>query len=109
MDANRFEGWYEGRVELPDEPKGVMAELQVTALGGSVYRGTLRIDNERRVASMSKSSDKAIELEGSLRDFTLVLQGDGIRLQFIHGRFTALDEGNNYAGHLSRVFREATP
>ena len=90
-----FEGEFTGQLDLNgEESDRVEAELRVTSLSDNSYRATLYIGG---------GDDNAIQLEGVYEDYTLRLTGDSpYKLQFIHGRYTALDDENNYKGHFNR-------
>jgi len=104
-----FEGEYSGKIFLEDGEKAIEAKLRVTNLGDNEYEGKLYYGNlpeELNDPDDPENYDR-IELRGTYQDFILRLEGEGIplRFQFILGRFTALDEQNNYMGHLDRVIR----
>lgn len=98
-----FEGEYRGQLLVKGEAK-MKAGLKVTAVGDNEYRATLYYGGLPR--KQSGSIDRKIELEGTYEDFTLRLEGNiPFKLQYIHGRFTALDEECSYTGHLEPVIR----
>jgi hypothetical protein len=106
-EANRFEGRYAGQVWLGHAREAV--ELQVSAEGQGAYRARLSFVQPRSATGGTGGGATTVELAGILDDYTLVLEGAlPVRLQFIHGRFTALDDDNNYAGHVGRVAADSS-
>lgn len=100
-----FEGEYKGQL-LAEEGEAVDVGLAVTAAGDNEYRAVLYYGGLPRDRSGPTADGDTVELEGTYEDFTLRLVGEvPFRLQYIHGRFTALDEENSYRGHLDRVVR----
>jgi hypothetical protein len=103
-DARVIEGRYSGRVLFDDGQDAERVGLVVTAEGQEKYAATLYhggLPDERAGPLPDLGT---VALTGSCRDFTLVLTGEiPLRLQYIHSRFTALDEANDYRGHLVRV------
>lgn len=104
-----FEGEYSGKIFLEEDTEAIDANLRVTDLGDNEYEGILYYGNltdELNDPDGFGNYDE-IELRGTYKDFILRLEGEGfpLRFQFILGRFTALDEQNNYMGHLDRVIR----
>ncbi|GEM_PF-2535118 len=104
-----FEGEYSGKIFLEDGAEAIEAKLSVTDLGDNEYEGILYYGNltDELIDPDDSGNYDRIELRGTYQDFILRLEGEGIplRFQFILGRFTALDEQNNYMGHLDRVIR----
>jgi hypothetical protein len=104
-EANRFEGRYAGHVWLGHAREAV--ELQVSAEDKGAYGARLSFLQPRSGSERAIGDPATVDLAGVLNDYTLILKGDlPVRLQYIHGRFTALDDDNNYAGHLTRVVIE---
>lgn len=100
-----IEGEYSGKLFTGDTSEIKDAGLVVTRDGNKfhakLYFGRLPMNN-----SSSASDQDIIELEGEYEDYSLILTGDfPLKIQFIHNRFTALDEENSYMGHLDRVVR----
>lgn len=101
-----FEGEYSGQLLVEGEEESVDVGLEVRATGGSEYRAVLYYGGLPGERSEPASDEDTVELEGTYEDFTLRLEDDiPLRFQYIHGRFTALDEDNSYRGHLDRVVR----
>jgi len=107
-----FEGEYAGRLMVKGAtdkgpgsvPDAVDVGLEVTALGADKYKAVLYYGGLPRQRSSPVPDQDKVELDATYRDFTLVLTGKrSLRLQYIHGRFTALHDNNNYMGHLARV------
>lgn len=106
-DARVIEGRYSGQLLFHDGSDPERVGLVVTAEGHEQYTATLYHGGlpEERAGPLPDLG--TVALSGRCRDFTLVLTGAiPLRLQYIHGRFTALDEANDYRGHLTRVTRE---
>lgn len=104
VNEARLVGQFSGQLMLEDGNRRVDAELEVMPAGGNDYRATLNHDGLAANPSSTEGAEEGIELEGTFEDYTLILEGDfPLKLQFIHGRFTALDEENNYRGHLDSV------
>lgn len=109
--APPFVGEFEGRLMLPPDAgtadaaaSPVAAALEVTALGEDRYKAVLYLGSLPRKRAPAAAAPRQVELAATYRDFTLVLTGErGLRLQYIHGRYTALDAHNDYRGHLARV------
>lgn len=104
---NTFEGEYSGQIFIEDGNEAIEAGLKVTALGNNEYEGILYYGGLPEERNDPVGDDDIIELKGTYHDFVLRLSGEEIPLhfQFILGRFTALDEQNNYMGHLEKVIR----
>ena len=78
--------------------------LEVNAVDSTSYRATLYSGGLPEERSTPVPENDTTELDGTYDDHTLRLTGDTpLTLQFIHGRYTVLDEENNYVGHLERV------
>lgn len=101
-----FEGAYRGQlVTEGQEGELVEVRLEVRAVDGNEYRATLYYGGLPEERSGSIAGGDTVEFEGTYEDFTLRLKSEAVpfSLQYIHGRFTALDTENSYQGHLDRV------
>lgn len=101
-----FEGEYSGQLLVEGGEEKVTVGLEVKAAGDDAYRAILYYGGLPDDRSGPVAVDDTVELTGTYEDFTLRLVGEApLHLQYIHGRFTALDGANNYRGHLDRVVR----
>ncbi len=102
LPAHPPEGEFEGFLLVNEEEEIIDVGLSVTVHENNTYHATLYYGGLPENTD-SESYNNKIELQGMYRDFTLRFTGNSYRIQFIHGRYTALDENNNYRGHLERV------
>jgi hypothetical protein len=99
-----FTGMFAGQLLGQDGAARVDVGLEVKAGARNTYTATLYYGGLLGKAPRSAAAKDRLALAGSYRDFTLVLTGKTpLRFQYIHGRYTALDDRNQYRGHLARV------
>jgi len=105
-----FEGMFSGHLYMDgDESDRVEADLLITQTSGDTYSATIYIGGLPEQGAAAADDEDTIELEGEYKDYTLRLTGEfPYELQFIHGRFTALDDENNYQGHFNRQVEVAS-
>jgi hypothetical protein len=97
-------GNFSGYVTMEDGEQRKIG-LIVTDQGDDVYQAVLHFGG-LPWEQEDDEEGRTIELQGTYTDYTLRLSGEfPWDLQFILNRYTALDEENNYMGHLERVIR----
>jgi hypothetical protein len=105
-DARAIEGRYSGQLPGDDGQEAEKIGLVVTAQGQEKYAATFYYGGLPEERARPPTPRDTVALTGHCRDFTLVLTGAiPVRLQYIHGRFTALDDADDYRGHLTQVIR----
>lgn len=101
-----FTGDFSGYIFMEDGTEKKNVGLIVTDLGDNEYQAVLYFGGLPGEQGDSAAEARTVELSGTYSDYTLRLTGDfPLEFQFIHGRFTALDDMNSYMGHLERVIR----
>lgn len=101
-----FVGDFSGYIFMEDGTDKKNVGLTVTDLGDNEYQAVLYFGGLPWEQEDSAAEARTVELSGTYSDYTLRLTGDfPLEFQFIHGRFTALDDKDSYMGHLERVIR----
>ena len=100
-----FVGMFAGQLLGQDGAAPVDVGLAVKAGPRDRYTATLYYGGlPGKAPRAAAAKAKTLALTGTYRDFTLVLTGKTpLRFQYIHGRYTALDDHKQYRGHLARV------
>ncbi len=97
-------GNFSGYVTMEDGEQQKVG-LIVTDQGDNIFQAVLHYGGlpwEQEEGEEGRS----VELQGTYSDYTLRLSGEfPWDFQFILNRYTALDENNNYMGHLERIIR----
>jgi hypothetical protein len=99
-------GNFSGYITMENGNEKQRVGLIVTDQGDGLYHAVLHFGGLPWEQEEADSEDRTVELQGTYSDHTLRLTGDfPWNFQFILNRYTALDENNNYMGHLERVIR----
>lgn len=99
-------GDFSGHIYLDEGNEKVKVGLSVTEVGEDEYEAVLYFGGLSWEQDADTGRQKTVKLFGTYTDYTLRLTGDfPLVFQFIHGRYTALDDKDSYRGHLEKVIR----
>lgn len=106
QQTSEMTGDYNGYIFLGEEHEKIEVGLTVNERKDNEYEAVLYFGGLPDLPKEASTTQKTIELQGRYIDYTLRLRGNfPFTFQFIHHRYTALDDKNNYMGHLEKVIR----